>query len=151
MDAFVAVTGNSETNILSCLLAKKMGVKKTIAEVENIDYISLAENIGIDTIINKKLIAASRIFRFTMSTDVTSIKCLTGTEAEVLEFIAKPGSPITSASLKDVDFPSDAIIGGIIKKGKGVIADGHSKIEEGDHVVVFAMPTAVSTLGKFFN
>ncbi len=84
MDAFVAVTGNSETNILSCLLAKSMGVKKTIAEVENIDYIPLAENIGVDTIINKKLITASRIFRFTMNTEVSTIKCLTGTDAEVI-------------------------------------------------------------------
>lgn len=151
MDAFVAVTGNSETNILSCLLAKRMGVKKTIAEVENIDYIPLAENIGIDTIINKKLITASRIFRFTMSTDVTSIKCLTGTDAEVLEFIAKPGSPVTKGKLRDIDFPSDAIIGGVIKRDRGVIADGNTTIMEGEHVVVFALPSAVSVVGKFFN
>lgn len=151
MDAFVAVTGNSETNILSCLLAKRMGVKKTIAEVENIDYIPLAENIGIDTIVNKKLITASRIFRFTMSTDVTSIKCLTGTDAEVLEFIAKPDSLITKGSLKEIDFPADAIIGGIIRKNKGIIAQGDTEIREGDHVVIFALPSAVSVVGKFFN
>jgi trk system potassium uptake protein TrkA len=151
MDAFVAVTGNSETNILACLLAKRMGVKKTIAEVENIDYIPLAENIGIDTIINKKLITASRIFRFTMSTDVTSIKCLTGTDAEVLEFIAKPDSPITKGKLRDIDFPSDAIIGGVIKRDHGLIADGNSTIMKGEHVVVFALPSAVPVVGKFFN
>ncbi len=151
MDAFVAVTGNSETNILSCLLAKRMGVKKTIAEVENIDYIPLAENIGIDTIVNKKLITASRIFRFTMSTEVTAIKCLTGTDAEVLEFIAKPESAITKGSLKEIDFPKDAIIGGLIRKKKGIIAKGDTEILEGDHVVVFALPSAVSTVGKFFN
>ncbi len=151
MDAFVAVTGNSETNILSCLLAKRMGVKKTIAEVENIDYIPLAENIGIDTIVNKKLITASRIFRFTMSTDVTSIRCLTGTDAEVLEFITKPDSLITKGKLKEIDFPPDAIIGGIIRKGKGIIARGDTEIHEGDHVVIFALPSAVSVVGKFFN
>lgn len=151
MDAFVAVTGNSETNILSCLLAKRMGVKKTIAEVENIDYIPLAENIGIDTIINKKLITASRIFRFTMSTDVTTIKCLTGTDAEVLEFIAKPDSQITQGKLRDIEFPPDAIIGGVIKKDSGVIAHGDTAIQEGDHVVVFALPSAVSIVGKFFS
>jgi hypothetical protein len=89
MDAFIAVTGSAETNIFSCLLAKHMGVKRTIAEVENMDYIHLAENIGVDTIINKKLITASRIFRFTMSEEVSSIKCLTGTEAEVMEFLVK--------------------------------------------------------------
>lgn len=151
MDAFVAVTGNSETNILSCLLAKRMGVKKTIAEVENIDYIPLAENIGIDTIVNKKLITASRIFRFTMSTDVTSIKCLTGTDAEVLEFVAKPDSLITKGSLREIDFPPDAIIGGVIRKNKGIIAQGDTEIREGDHVVIFALPSAVSVVGKFFN
>ena len=86
MDAFVAVTGNSETNILSCLLAKKMGVKKTIAEVENMEYINLAENTGIDTIINKKISAASRIFRHTTNPNVTQVKYMTGTDAEVLEF-----------------------------------------------------------------
>ena len=82
MDAFIAVTGRSETNILAAMLAKRMGVKKVIAEIENLDYINLAESIGIDTIINKKLVTASNIFRFTMSTDVQAIKCLTGSEAE---------------------------------------------------------------------
>jgi trk system potassium uptake protein TrkA len=151
MDAFVAVTGNSETNILSCLLAKSMGVKKTIAEVENMDYIPLAENIGIDTIINKKLITASRIFRFTMSTDVTSIKCLTGTEAEVMEFVAKPDSLSTRSPLRDIDFPEGAIIGGIIREGAGYIANGATQIRAGDHVVVFALPEAIPYVGSFFS
>lgn len=151
MDAFVAVTGNSETNILACLLAKKMGVKKTIAEVENIDYIPLAENIGIDTIVNKKLITASRIFRFTMSTEVSSIKCLTGTDAEVMEFLVKKDAKVTQGKLRDIDFPQDAIIGGIIRKGKGIIARGESEIKTGDQVVVFALPTSVASVGEFFN
>ena len=102
MDAFIAVTGNSETNILTCLAAKRMGVKKTIAEVENFDYIKLAESMGIDTVINKKLITASRIFRYTMSTEVSAIKCLTGSDAEVLEFIVKPNSPVTKGKIKDI-------------------------------------------------
>ena len=151
MDAFVAVTGNSETNILSCLLAKRMGVKKTIAEVENIDYIPLAENIGIDTIINKKLITASRIFRFTMNTEVSTIRCLIGTDAEVMEFIAKPESLITRAKLKDMNFPADAIIGGVIHHTKGQIADGETLIYPGDHVIVFALPSSIGVVGKFFN
>ena len=99
MDAFVAVTGRSETNILAAMLAKRMGVKKVIAEVENMNYINLAESIGIDTIINKKLVTASNIFRFTMSTDVQAIKCLTGSDAEVLEFIVKPNSPATKTRI----------------------------------------------------
>ena len=101
MDAFVAVTGRSETNILAAMLAKKMGVKKVIAEIENLNYISLAESMGVDTVINKKLTTASSIFRFTMNTDVQAIKCLNGCDAEVLEFIAKPDSPITKAPLRE--------------------------------------------------
>lgn len=151
MDAFVAVTGNSETNILSCLLAKRMGVKKTIAEVENMDYIPLAETIGIDTIINKKLITAGRIFRFTMSTDVTSIKCLTGTDAEVMEFVAKQDSLVTRGPLNQVDFPEGAIIGGIIRESNGYIANGSSQVKPGDHVVVFALPSAIPYVGRFFS
>jgi trk system potassium uptake protein TrkA len=104
-DAFVAVTGNSETNILSCLLAKKMGVKRTIAEVENMEYINLAENTGIDTIINKKISAASRIFRHTSNPNVTQVKYMTGTEAEVIEFNVPANSKITKGTLRSLDFP----------------------------------------------
>ncbi len=151
MDAFIAVTGNSDTNILSCLLAKQLGVKRTIAEVENIDYIHLAENIGVDTIINKKLITASRIFRFTMSEEVSSIKCLTGTEAEVMEYIVKPKSKITEGPLKNVSFPSEAIIGGVIRGKSSFIAHGDTHIKPYDRVVVFALPSEIFTVGKFFN
>ncbi|MFO7828203.1 MAG: Trk system potassium transporter TrkA [Bacteroidales bacterium] len=151
MDTFIAVTGNSEVNILSCMLAKRMGVKKTIAEVENIDYIDLADNMGIDTIINKKLITASRIFKFTMSSEVESMKCLTGSDAEVLEFVAKSGSKITKGRLKDIEFPKDAIVGGIIRKDKGIIATGNTHIMTEDRVVVFALPSAVKKLDNFFN
>ncbi len=151
MDAFIAVTGNSETNILSCLLAKHMGVKRTIAEVENMDYIHLAENIGVDTIINKKLITAGRIFRFTMSEEVSSIKCLTGTEAEVMEFLVKPDSQATKGTLAEVDFPGEAIIGGVIRGKNAFIAHGDTLIKPYDRVVVFALPGVIRTIGKFFN
>jgi trk system potassium uptake protein TrkA len=151
MDAFIAVTGNSDTNILSCLLAKHLGVKRTIAEVENIDYIHLAENIGVDTIINKKLITASRIFRFTMSEEVSSIKCLTGTEAEVMEYVVKPQSKITTAMLKDVKFPTEAIIGGIIRGKNSFIAHGETLVKPYDRVIVFALPSEIFNVGKFFN
>ncbi len=151
MDAFVAVTGRSETNILTALLAKTMGVKKVIAEVENLNYINLAESMGIDTIINKKLITASNIFRFTMNTDVQAIKCLTGCDAEVLEFIAKPNSPATKQKIRELDFPSDAIIGGIVRGDKAFIAVGNTEINAYDRVVVFALPSAISKIGKYFN
>jgi trk system potassium uptake protein TrkA len=151
MDAFVAVTGNSETNILSCLLAKKMGVKKTIAEVENMEYINLAENTGIDTIINKKISAASRIFRHTTNPNVTQVKYLTGAEAEILEFNVPANSKITKGTLRSMDFPDDAIIGGGTREGIPFIATGDTIIKAGDKVVVFTLPTAYEKISKFFN
>lgn len=151
MDTFIAVTGSSETNLLSCLLAKKMGVKKTIAEIENINYISLGENMGIDTIINKKLVTASQIFRFTMNAEVSTMKCLTGSDAEVLEFIAKPKSKITRDNLRNIQFPKEAIVGGIIRGNKSFIATGDSQIQAEDRVVVFAMPSAIKKVETFFN
>ena len=151
MDAFVAVTGRSETNILAAMLAKRMGVKKVIAEVENMNSINLAESIGIDTIINKKLVTASNIFRFTMSTDVQAIKCLTGSDAEVLEFIVKPNSPATKSRIKDLGLPEDTIIGGIVRGDKVFIAVDNMEINPYDRVVVFAMPGAVGKVGYYFN
>ncbi len=151
MDAFVAVTGRSETNILAALLAKRMGVKKVIAEVENLNYIGLAESMGIDTIINKKMVTASNIFRFTMSTDVQAIKCLNGSDAEVLEFIVKPNSPATKHAIKDLELPADTIVGGIVRGDKVFIAIGSSTIQPYDRVVVFSMPESVSKIGNYFN
>ncbi|PXY01611.1 Trk system potassium transporter TrkA [Marinifilum breve] len=151
MDAFVAVTGNSETNILACLLAKKMGVRRTIAEVENIDYIDLADNIGVGTMINKKLLAASYIYRFTMDADVQHCKWLTVSEAEVMELTAKKGSKITKAALKDLDFPDDANIGGIIRDDDSIIATGDTQIMADDKVVVFTLPSAIKKVEKFFK
>jgi trk system potassium uptake protein TrkA len=151
MDAFIAVTGNSEINILSCLLAKKMGVRKTIAEVENMEYINLAENSGIDTIINKKISAASRIFRHTTSLNVTQVKYMAGTEAEILEFNVPPNAKITRGTLRSMDFPKDAIVGGGTRDGEPFIATGDTIIKANDKVVVFTLPTAYERLAKFFT
>ena len=151
MDAFVAVTGRSETNILAAMLAKRMGVKKAIAEVENINYISLAESIGVDTIINKKLVTASNIFRFTMTTDVQAIKCLTGSQAEVLEFIVKPNSPATKSSVLELGLPDDAMIGGVVRGDRVFIAVDSTRINAYDRVVVFAMPDSIMRVAEFFN
>ena len=151
MDAFVAVTGRSETNILAAMVAKRLGVKKVIAEVENLNFINLAESMGIDTIINKKLITASNIFRFTMNTDVQAIKCLTGCDAEVLEFIAKPNSVATKGQIRELNFPHDAMIGGIVRGDRSYIATGGMQINAFDRVVVFALPSAISRIGRFFN
>ena len=151
MDAFVAVTGRSETNILAAMLAKRMGVKKVIAEVENINYISLAESIGVDTIINKKLVTASNIFRFTMTTDVQAIKCLTGSQAEVLEFIVKPNSPATKHTVAELGLPEDTMIGGVVRGDRVFIAVGSTQINAFDRVVVFAMPDSIMRVAEFFN
>jgi trk system potassium uptake protein TrkA len=128
-----------------------MGVKKTIAEVENVDYIKLAESMGIDAIINKKIITANRIFRFTISSEMSSIRRLIGTDAEVMEFIVKPGSKITESALRDIKFPKDAIIGGVIRGKSSFIASGNTELKANDRVVVFALPSAVSKISRFFN
>jgi trk system potassium uptake protein TrkA len=151
MDAFVAVTGNSETNILSCLLAKNLGVKKTIAEVENMEYINLAENSGIDTIINKKIAAASRIFRHTLNPNVTQVRYMAGTEAEILEFNVPEDAKITRGTLRSMDFPKDAIVGGGTRDGEPFIATGDTIIKANDKVVVFTLPSAYDRLSKFFS
>lgn len=151
IDAFISVTKSSETNILSCLLAKKMGVKKSVAEVENIDYIDLAENIGIGTLINTKLIAASHIYRYTMNVDVKHLKFLTFSEAEVFELQAEAGSKITRYQLKDMNFPEDATIGGIIRGNTTIIAKGDVQIQAGDNVVVFALQSAIKKVIKYFQ
>ena len=151
MDAVVALTPSSETNILACLAAKKAGVKKTIAEIENIDYIKLAESVGIDTAINKKIIAAGRIFRYTIDSDVQSIKYLTGSDAEILEFIAKPNSPVTRTKVRNLNFPKTAIMGGIIRGSQAYIITGETEIKPYDRVVVFSLPQMVNKLGKYFT
>ena len=151
MDAFIAVTGNSETNILSCLLAKQLGVKKAIAEVENMDYIDLATNMNLSSIINKKLIAASYIFRFTIEAEVSSLKCLTGTDAEVLEFVVQENSKVTKKNIKDLNFPKGSVIGGVVRYKHGFIVDGNTRIQKDDKVVVFSLPSTIQKVAKLFN
>ena len=150
-DAFVAVTNNSETNILACVAAKRLGVERTIAEVENIEYIKLAESMGVDAVINKKLITAGRIFKFTLSNKVRFIKYMSGTNAQVLEYIVSPETEITKRSLKDMAFPANAIIGGIIRGSEAFIAVGDTHIQAYDRVAVFALPEAVKEVDKFFR
>ena len=150
-DAFVAVTNSSETNILACVAAKRLGVSRTIAEVENLEYIRLAESMGVDAVINKKLITAGRIYKFTLSNKVRFIKYMSGTNAEVLEYIVAPDSAITKAPLKEMNFPQNAIIGGLIRGNDSLIAVGDTQIQAYDRVAVFALPEAVKAVDKFFK
>ncbi|MBR4775674.1 MAG: Trk system potassium transporter TrkA [Bacteroidales bacterium] len=149
--AVVALTGHDETNILTCVAAKKLGVARVIAQVENLEYIHLAEEMGVDSVVNKKLITASRILKFTLSDKVRSVRHMSGTNAEVLEYTAAPGSRITKHMLKDTEFPSNAIVGGVIRGGDSFIAVGHTQIEAYDRVAVFALPEAVKEIDKFFK
>lgn len=150
-DAFVAVSENSEENILACVAAKKLGVSRTIAEVENIEYIHLAEGMGVDATINKKLITASRIFKLTLSNKVKLIRYMTGTDAQVLEFVVAPDTRITKKPLKDLNFPSGAVIGGAIRGTDALIAVGDTTFEPYDRVIVFAAPGAVKEVDRFFR
>ncbi len=151
VDAFVAVTPNSETNILACLAAKRLGVRKTIAEVENIDYIMLAESMDIGTVINKKMIAASYIYQLTLDADVLNVTTLTSADAEVVEFVAKAGSKITRSKIKDLRLPDQVNIGGFVRDGKGSIVNGNTVIMPNDHVIVFCISSAIRKIENYFN
>ena len=151
VDAFVALTDNSETNILACLSAKRMGVFKTIAEVENIDYISMAESLDIGAVINKKKIAASYIYQLLLDADVSNVKCLTFANADVAEFVVKEGARVTRTQVKDINLPKGVTIGGLVRDGEGVLVTGTTEIQAGDHVVVFCLASMIKRIEKYFN
>ena len=150
-DAFVALTANDESNVLACVVAKKFGVLRTVAEVENIEYIRLAEEMGVDNVINKKLITAGRIFKFTLSGRAKFVRYMTGTRAEVVEYTVAPGAAITKGALKDINFPHGAIIGGIIRGGESFIAVGDTIIEAYDRVAIFVLPETIKEIDRFFK
>ena len=151
MDAFIAVTENTETNILTCLQAKAFGVKKTIAMVENIDYIDISQNIGIDTIINKKLIAASYMVRYTLGGNVSSLKCLSGIDADIVEFVVRDGAAVTDKPINKLDIPEGAVIGGVIRGEDSYIATGNLQIQAEDRVVVLVLPKTIQEVEKLFR
>ncbi|WP_369047928.1 Trk system potassium transporter TrkA [Tenacibaculum sp. UWU-22] len=151
MDAFIAVTGDSETNIMSCLVAKSKGVKKTIALVENMDYINISQTIGIDTLINKKLIAASNIFRHIRKGEILALANLHNIDAEVFEFEVQPNAKVTKQLIKDLKFPREAVFGGVIRNGKALMSFGDMQIQSGDKVIVFCLPEAIATVEELFN
>ena len=150
-DAFIALTSSDESNVLSCVVAKKFGVARTVAEVENMEYIKLAEEMGVDNVINKKLLTAGRIFRLTLSGKARFVHYMTGTNAEVIEYTVVPGSAITKGPIKDIDFPENAIIGGVIRRNEAIIAVGDTVIEAYDRVAVFALPQSIREIDKFFR
>lgn len=151
MDAFVAVTGNSETNIMSCLVAKSKGVKKTIALVENMDYINISQTIGIDTLINKKLLAASAIFKHVRKGKVLALANLHNVDAEVLEFFVRRNTKVTQNPIKDIKLTKKAVFGGVVRKGKALMTFGDFQIQPGDRAIVFCLPEAIGEVEKLFN
>jgi len=151
MDAFIAVTENSETNIMSCLMANSKNVSKTIALVENIDYFSLSQSIGIDTLINKKLLTANTIFRYIRRGEVVDMTTLNNLNAEILEFVVKPESKVTGYKIKDLDFPRTATIGGVVKSGVGKIVLGDYVIESGDRILVCCLHRSIKKVESLFS
>ena len=149
--AFVALTGNAETNILACLTAKRLGVRKTVAMVENLDYVKMAEELDIGTIINKMTIAASHIFQMMLEADVDNLRSLMLVDAEVAEFTAAEGSKVTKKPVKDLGLPQGATIGGLVRNGVGMLVNGNSQIEAGDSVMVFCHEAKLNNIEKFFK
>ena len=150
-DAFVAVTDSSEANIFACLAAQRFGVRKTIAEVENLDYIPMAEGLDIGTVLNKKTIAASYIYQMLLDATVRGVHNLTTADAEIVEFYAKEGSLVTRHKVKDLNLPDEANIGGIVRAGEGILVNGDTQIIAGDLVVVFCKSHVIRNLERFFK
>lgn len=150
-EAFFALTDNDEQNILACVAARRRGVRKTIAQVENIGYFDMAEDLDVGTIINKKVIAASHIYRMLLEGDVDNVKMLTVADADVAEFVVKEGSRVTKKTIMDLGMPHGVNIGGMIRDGKSMLVQGLTQLQAGDKVVVFCIGNTLKKLDKWFN
>ncbi len=151
MDAFIAVTNSSETNIFTSLIVKQYNVKRTITEVENVDFIKISKDLKIEGIINKKLITASHITRYTIRADVLSVKLLNTAKADIIEVVARKDSKVTKNKIRDLGMPKDIIIGGIIRGNESFIATADTQIQAGDIVVLLVLPSALHKIEKFFS
>lgn len=151
MDAFICATGNSETNLITCLMARSKSVKKTIALVENMDYFQLSHSIGIDTLINKKLLAANNIFRYVRKGEVVAMHMLNNMNAELLEFRVHERSEVNGKLVRDINWPRSSIVGGVVRDDKGFIALGGFQIQPGDKVVICCLPRSLSKVEKLFE
>ncbi len=149
--AFVALSGNAETNILACLTAKRLGVRKTVAMVENLDYVEMAESLDIGTIINKKTLAASHIYQMMLDGDVTNVRSLMMVDSDVAEFVAAKGSKVTQKAVKDLGLPFGVTIGGLVRNGQGILVNGNTRIEADDSVMVFCHEQNLKKLEKYFK
>lgn len=151
MDCFISVTGNSETNIMTCLSAKSKNVKKTIALVENIGYFHLYHSLGIDTLINKKTLAANKIFKYVRQGKIVAINTLTNMNAQLVEYVITEKTKAHGKKIKELNLPEEAIIGGVIRQKKGFIALGDFKIMAGDKLVICCLPPVIKKIEKLFR
>ncbi|NUO02412.1 MAG: Trk system potassium transporter TrkA [Saprospiraceae bacterium] len=151
MDVVIALTNNSETNIIASLTAKNHGVYKTIAQVENKEYTHISQNIGVDTLINKKLIAANNIFRYVRKGQVAAVTSINGVDAEVIEFVVHKENQLTRKPLKELHFPKSALVGGVIRGKESLIPDGSFRFQVDDKVIVFALPEAIAKVENLFR
>ena len=149
--AFAALTQHSEQNILACLAAKRLGVRKTVAMVENMDYISMAESLDIGTIINKKTFAADHIYQMMLRADVTSVKSLTVANADVAEYHVTPQALVTRRPVKDLNLPDRVTLGGLVRNGQGELINGLTQIQPGDTVVAFCLAGGIKRLERYFK
>jgi trk system potassium uptake protein TrkA len=151
LDAFIALTENDEENILACVAARRRGVRKTIAQVENLDYMDMAESLDVGTVINKKMIAASHIYQMLLKSSVDNVKMLTVAEADVAEFVVKEGSKVTRDKVMNLGLPRGVNIGGVFRNGKGMLVSGQTVPQAGDKAVVFCIAGTLKRLDKFFK
>lgn len=150
MDAFIAVTGDDETNIISTLMARHLRVPRTIALVNKTEYLPITPTIGMDAVVSKKLLTVNAILRFIQKSTFERIATIPGVEAEIIEIIPQANSKITRKPLKQIHFPEFAIVGAVQRQEEVIIPVGDSRIQEGDRVVVFTLPKAMAEVEKFF-
>ena len=150
MDAFLGVTNDSETNIMSCLMAKSKDVSKIIALIENMDYFELTKSIGVDTLVNKKMLTANTIFRYIRRGEVVDLAKLNNMDAEIVEFKVQQNAKVIGKAIKALDFPKTATIGGVIRNGAGIIALGDFIIQQDDLVLVCCLPQSIRRVEQLF-
>ncbi len=150
-DLFLALTGSSEKNIVSCMVAREHGVGKTLARIEELQYIPEAESLSIDKIINKKLLNVSKILDSLMETSFDEAQCMLLDRAEIIKLTAHPGSRIVSRPICELSLPAGITIGGIIRDGKGMLAEGRTCIKPGDNVLIFSHIGSLSKIENLFR
>ncbi len=150
-DAFISVTADEESNIISCLMAKHLEVQKTVALVSKSDYIPLSQTIGLDAAVNKKAAASNEIHRYVRGGRVLSVTALQGIKAEVIELQAAPDSKIVKNPINKIKFPEGCVVGGILHNGSVEVATGVSQVEPNDRVIIFCLPEAVDKITSLFQ